>query len=663
MALSDVCATEDAVNIFLEYLVDPMLPAKSTSRDNPTLLQQQSVAKQVYCVVLLYNYYHRKQHPELASLKFDEFCKLAVVLRPPLLAYMKYMQKPDETELFDAEKQLSLTEKKIMDACDICTCLDASKNVPNIKGWPISKVSVLLIDGEKKNCVLLFSSITEGVWSVLEKDAVTPSQSSEVTNGTTVTYIKRRVIKKRTKDESNVDDSAFLQIGYSAVKEAAGIDMSDIMLLESCTVYSHSKEKAASRFYIMKCSQLISQEVNQVPIKDLIESLQGPLVKKSSSSWIFTPVIEYFHVLPYSQIISDWISREGFSNSIQDSKLAEKNIMADRPEVTESHVSSNEGMSVALYNKPDSDGIEFMKQKEKNGSCRSIQSDSIEEAQDMNVDDSTLYPSQINTECQDIAHTLQVSEDQEIGTPSVQHYSNGSAALLKADKDDSKRVLITVGEIKNLSASIQKCANTSSEKAAVGERSLIPNHSNSDLEKLQTLLAAKRETLSQTAIAALIRKRNELALQQRMIEDEIALCDKKIQKISSVGGDDELEIKIESIIEGCNDIWVGNQRRVRQHNENQCPPPRFKRKRLSEAVLTMQSSCQELDGICHENNWILPSYRVSHSDGEFQANVTVKGPDFELSSGDNSCSHPLEARESAAAQILAKLRNMAKSDH
>ncbi|XP_019436562.1 PREDICTED: uncharacterized protein LOC109342935 isoform X9 [Lupinus angustifolius] len=620
VAPSDVCCTEDTVKAFLEYLVDPMLPAKSTSRDNPTLSQQQSLAKQVHSVVLLYNYYHRKQHPELAFLKFGDFCKLAVNLRPPLLAYMKYMQKPDETELVDAEKQLSLTEKKIMDACDICMCLDASKNVPNIKGWPISKVAVLLIDSEKKNCVLLFSSITEGVWSVLEKDVDSPSQSSDVRSGTMVTYKKRRVVKKRTKDESNVDDSGFLQVGYSAVKEAAGIDKTDIMLLESCTVYSQSKETAASRFYIMKCSQLISQEDNQVPIRYLIESLQGPLVKKSSSSWIFTPVVEYFHVLPYSQIISDWISRETFSNSLQDPKLAEKNITADSPEVTESH-------------------------KENNGSCTIIQSDSIEEGQD-------------------IAHTLQVSEDQEIETPYVQHYSNGSSALVKAEKDDSTRMLITVDEIKNQSYCNQNCVNTASEKAAVNECALIANHCNSDLQKLQTLLSSKRETLSQTALTALIGKRNELALQQRMIEDEIALCDKKIQRISAeVGRDDDLEIKIESIIEGCNDIWIRNGGRMCQHNEDQCSLPCFKRKRLTEAVLTVQSPCKELDAVCHENNWILPTYRVSHSDGKFQANVTIKGPDFEFSCWSNTCSHRVEARESGAAQILAKLRNMAKPDH
>ena len=49
-----------------------------------------------------------------------------------------------------------------------------------------------------------------------------------------------------------------------------GVEKTNIVLLESYTVYSHSKENAASRFYIMKCSKLI-KETNRVPIKDLIE--------------------------------------------------------------------------------------------------------------------------------------------------------------------------------------------------------------------------------------------------------------------------------------------------------------------------------------------------------------------------------------------------------
>lgn len=48
MPQSDVCPTEDAVKAFLEQLVDPMLPAKSSIRDNPTPSHQQSVAKQVF---------------------------------------------------------------------------------------------------------------------------------------------------------------------------------------------------------------------------------------------------------------------------------------------------------------------------------------------------------------------------------------------------------------------------------------------------------------------------------------------------------------------------------------------------------------------------------------------------------------------------------------
>jgi len=41
--------------------------------------------------------------------------------------------------------------------------------------------------------------------------------------------------------------------------------------LGSYTVYSQSKEMAASRFYTMKCSQSIDEGFTQVPIKDLIE--------------------------------------------------------------------------------------------------------------------------------------------------------------------------------------------------------------------------------------------------------------------------------------------------------------------------------------------------------------------------------------------------------
>jgi len=201
----------------------------------------------VRSAVLLYNYHHRKQHPELEYLPLNEFCKLIVVLRPALLAFMQFMQNSNEEELTDVEKQLSLTEKMIMEACDVCKCLDASKNVPNIEGWPITKVAILLIDSKKENCFLLFSSITSGVWSLVEKGlgtssqsspgskgletssqsslgskgVVTSNQSSDVTSGTKL-YKKKRVLKKSSKDELKVNEDVFLQVGYSAINEAIG---------------------------------------------------------------------------------------------------------------------------------------------------------------------------------------------------------------------------------------------------------------------------------------------------------------------------------------------------------------------------------------------------------------------------------------------------------
>ncbi|KEH17747.1 hypothetical protein MTR_0002s1280 [Medicago truncatula] len=298
MDVSEVCPTVDAIRAFLEYLVDPLLQEDHSTNDDLPLSQHEKVAKQVraVAVVLLNNYYHiRKMNQELAFLPYREFCNIIVDLRPAMLAYMKFMLQPNYTDLVDVEQQLSLTENVIMSSHDICLSIDASKNEPNIEGWPISKVAVLLVDIKKENCFLRFNSFTDGVWSLIEKDVDTSYQIFEVTS----------------------------------------VNSIDMMLLGSYTVYSQSKERAASRFYIMKCSQSIVEGFTKVPIKDLIESFWGPLVKRSSSSWKTTSLVKYFQMLPYSEIISEWISREAFSNSLQDLKLAEKQV--SKLEVTESH--------------------------------------------------------------------------------------------------------------------------------------------------------------------------------------------------------------------------------------------------------------------------------------------------------------------------------------
>jgi len=56
---------------------------------------------------------------------------------------------------------------------------------------------------------------------------------------------------------------------------------------------------------------------------------------------------------------------------------------------------------------------------------------------------------------------------------------------------------------------------------------------------------------------------------------------------TNVDGEDNFILKIESIIEGCNDTWLRNQERVFLQQSSP-----LKRKKLSEAVFITQSPCE-----------------------------------------------------------------------
>lgn len=138
---------------------------------------------------------------------------------------MKFMQSPNDTKLDDLEKQLSVTEKAIVDACSISVSLDALKDVPNTEGWPISKVTVLLVDSKKENCFLLFNSITQGVWSVIEKDLDVSVHSPEDKAVEKHVHKNKRVIGKPSRRESTTDEPTLRKLAYSAVSEATGMQI------------------------------------------------------------------------------------------------------------------------------------------------------------------------------------------------------------------------------------------------------------------------------------------------------------------------------------------------------------------------------------------------------------------------------------------------------
>ncbi|XP_059448657.1 uncharacterized protein LOC132179866 isoform X2 [Corylus avellana] len=521
---SEVCPTEDAIQAFLAYLLDPMLPAKSSLRDIPSLSHQQSVAKQVHAIVLLYNYYLRKRQLQLEVLGFEAFCKLAVILKPTLLAYMKFMQRSNDTELDDLEKQFSVTEKRIMEACDISTSLDASKDVPNIDGWPMSKVAVLLLDSKKENCFLLFSSITQGVWSVIEKDLDISNLTLEGMAEAKQVDKKKRFIRKPSKGESSVDESGLLRLAYLAVKEATGINQSDLLVLESHAVYSLSKEKTTARFYIIRCTQSVNEDVIQVPLKDAIESLQGPLVRKSSSRWTVTPVIEYFHVLPYAKIVSSWLSREVLSGSLHTLSMVEGNSNVNSPDTTDkpctpeihkrldrSHIEY--GLVRGFGNKAKDANAESLKLKDDSECHMIVLSGSLNGSLNMNVDDSFMVPSQNGEKCKNIANTIQV-DNREEKMNSMESYVNGSPSDVKVKDelvDSRMRPSFTKCKDEQIAAGNRTCDNILSVQDGIGDHVMVAYESNSiELDKLQSFMASKQHELSFTALRVLLRKRDQL---------------------------------------------------------------------------------------------------------------------------------------------------------
>ncbi|KAL0412174.1 UNVERIFIED_CONTAM: hypothetical protein Slati_3807100 [Sesamum latifolium] len=202
------------------------------------------------------------------------------------------------------DHRLSVTEKAIKDACDIAAALDASRHAPEIEGWPISKVAVLLLDSKLENCLLQFGAVTKGVWSLIEKErndcSINPEMSADGMVG-----------KKRKRNSQNASaDTEFLELAFDAVKEITGIFSSELEVLETHLTYSSSKEKSAACFYMMQCRRSFSIN-EQVPVKFLVDSLHGPLAEKSAYGfWKTTPVVESYHIIPYAEFISSWLSRK-----------------------------------------------------------------------------------------------------------------------------------------------------------------------------------------------------------------------------------------------------------------------------------------------------------------------------------------------------------------
>ncbi|KAF5816389.1 putative double-stranded RNA-binding domain-containing protein [Helianthus annuus] len=768
---SEVGPTKETVDALMEYLVGPLLPLKHTdfAKETPSESKQKSVAKQVHAAVVLYNYYHLNHHREIQFLKFDQFCKLATELKPGILRHMKFTCQSDRTILDDPENQLSITEKAIMDACTISeTLLNASANISNvINEWQVTKVAVLLIDSKKENCFLQFNN---GVWSVIEKDVYPES-------------------KKRKKVMIEYDNDGLQKLAFLAVKEVAGIVYHELKVLESHVVYSLSQAKTATRFYIVQSTQEISED-NLVPIQDVISSLQGPVVKECLGSWGITPVVEYYYLLPYAEIISKLFSRESNSlpNEVKDessdvsigqrsqkscekesgeskkvsgnvqkkSKLDSEVVHNSKKESGQSKEVSNNlqkksNMESETVHVSNSIKEESRDSKDSKSAYKSNECSEKESGQSKEVSDNLQKKSKLDSETERVSssvkeesHDSKVSKngcesnqfsytsesvskvaddaitsqftathvDQKVkdsensvgnsitvsnGDGVKQEDMNGSSGAdnkLDVDKllvcfqkeSQNSKVQAPLKVYRHVKRSTptkstnSKAANTedlkktstvsqSKDERVNGDKGSCMVPPNEDrsltvnyvLEDFHSIVDAKRSELSDAALRALLHKRQKLYDQQRVIEGELTLCDKKIHAIMHGGIGDCLGLKLEAVIDCCNEICNQDDMQTQQRTKLLVSRsvPLLSGKSLSEAQLTLRKACQELDDICLSNDWMLPTYSTSRSDGGFVANVTVKGANFECSGVSGNLPSIHEARNSAATHMIMRLQQMA----
>ncbi|XP_008790625.2 uncharacterized protein LOC103707769 isoform X2 [Phoenix dactylifera] len=686
---ASVVPTEDTIDALMSYLVAPLLPLRISLQEAPTDDQQEAVARQIHAVVLLYNYYHRKLFPQLEFLAFESFCKAASIAIPTLLTYLKYMHKYDDGS-GDLHKQMSITEKKIMDACNISEALDASNNAPNMEGWPISKVAVFLINHMKERCLLQFGSLTQGVWSLLEQELVEPIDNQGGGTQMNKNESKNKRIASGCSDGSSENDYVLQQLAFSILEQKAGINHANCCILEHHLAYSLSQEKTTTRLYIMKYTETVSEELSEVNIKDVISSLRGPLVRKAFTPEV-TPVVEHYNLLPYVDILSDWLKREAlYDGSLHLPALhADVNkkcpLLSDRASIVEDPKTDNKSdwdeQTVDKMSNTKNETItkNTNSMSSKSGSiraaCRPKVNDhilSVEPDKSSTMEDEVVSESFQNEQTVDVlshksrirtavtnsvatdgpnmsgSFTLVCRPHNEAINSSLNQYQQPSvneedmwrendilySPTIKRKKNNIQDTDVTLhgcNEKASMADSAEPCTTKGIYRELLGKPDtgdsvqcgkatfdlpLVPLQVNMENQDAFQLVTSKKDDLLQASLLVLQKRRDDLCQQQRLLEDEIARCEMNIQTILSEG-EENSKPKVESILAACNALCSSQMHVATSLCSKGGQTQKIKRKRLVEAVLKLQSSCQELDDICCENSWILPRYSVlpSISDG------------------------------------------------
>ncbi|VAI34575.1 unnamed protein product [Triticum turgidum subsp. durum] len=238
-----------------------------------------------------------KQVFECASLSVGE----------DLLAYLSMVHEHENNS--GKHAKLSITHKVALQACEIAKQLNASKHSPEMALWPISKVAVLILDPTKKKCLVDYSANTKGIWSIIEKELDGAAGNSHSTN-------QPEGQESTANGNVGASHSPFMlqRQAYSEVERRTGMKASNLHLLDETLAYSLSNEKATTKVFIVEYEPTMKGSLEEISLEDLISSMTGPLFANDPFPKT-TSVVEYYHILPYKEILSELLHRKWSSDS------------------------------------------------------------------------------------------------------------------------------------------------------------------------------------------------------------------------------------------------------------------------------------------------------------------------------------------------------------
>ncbi|KAF0914082.1 hypothetical protein E2562_026492 [Oryza meyeriana var. granulata] len=653
---------EDAVGILVDDLVRPVL--RKGSRMTPE--NQADVARQVHMAVVLYNYYHRKQFPQLAFADEKRFFRCAALtLGESLLAYSNMVHQHERSSGSSGEGvNLSVTDKAIVDACGIAEALDASQDSPDMAMWPISKVAVILLDSTRKRCLLESGSVGKNVRSFLEKEIDSSSTSEHISN-----HPEGQELENEETPQP-LDGPYILQkLAFSEVERKTGIGRSSLHLLDEHLAYSLTKRGTTTKLFILQYEQTARGNFVEVPIEELIKRMTGPVVEKHPYPTT-TAVAESYHILPYKDVLFDCLHRKWHF----DSSLSMPNEETRRNGKSSSHSEIDENLREQEYNIKGSTQKKIKREIKANGNDKNYCSTS-----------KNKRSSNVNSKRKSEVFRATTADSAEGRDSEIPRVKNVLPSVVDVEtmkfmsgSVNAKETAATTAEFVDLEAGVQMdkkrrekhsvCRNISEDMAM--EKALVIESSELEWKRAEVPKKSGDDTKDNNGqkysyFKSYLKKRDDLHRKQRMIEDESVQFDMDIQTVFA-GGDWTPEAM--SLLEK-HGIVADSLDMVEFDDDSSCSGDGYEtltleRKKLTVGTL-LRNKCQELDEVCRENNWILPRYKVipSLKDGMYRANVDIVCLEFSQMTFGDPKTNPREARESAAANLLNELLKKADAKH